>query len=84
MSTNLCMYKRVAKKNVNIHGGIRTHDLWIRSPARYPLRYADMRYIIMCHISVHMLSYPPRKTEYIASCTIEHFKAFVYLVPYIH
>ena len=26
-----------------IHGGIRTHDLRIRSPARYPLRYADRR-----------------------------------------
>ena len=25
----------------HIHGGIRTHDLRIRSPARYPLRYAD-------------------------------------------
>ena len=24
-----------------ILGGIRTRDLWIRSPARYPLRYAD-------------------------------------------
>ena len=24
-----------------IPGGIRTHDLWIRSPARYPLRYGD-------------------------------------------
>ena len=28
-------------KKKNIHGGIRTHDLRIRSPARYPLRYAD-------------------------------------------
>ena len=27
-------------KNV-IPGGIRTRDLWIRSPARYPLRYGD-------------------------------------------
>ena len=26
----------------HIHGGIRTHDLRIRSPARYPLRYADL------------------------------------------
>ena len=25
-----------------ILGGIRTRDLWIRSPARYPLRYADL------------------------------------------
>ena len=25
----------------HIHSGIRTHDLRIRSPARYPLRYAD-------------------------------------------
>ncbi|WAR13996.1 hypothetical protein MAR_004101 [Mya arenaria] len=25
-----------------IPGGIRTRDLWIRSPARYPLRYGDM------------------------------------------
>ena len=24
-----------------IPGGIRTHDLWIRSPTRYPLRYGD-------------------------------------------
>ena len=29
------------KKNL-IHSGIRTHDLRIRSPARYPLRYADI------------------------------------------
>ena len=28
-------------EKIIIHGGIRTHDLWIRSPARYPLRYAD-------------------------------------------
>ena len=25
-----------------IPGGIRTHDLRIRSPARYPLRYGDL------------------------------------------
>ena len=31
---------------VIIHGGIRTHDLWIRSPARYPLRYADLNYLV--------------------------------------
>ena len=31
-------------KRLRIHGGIRTYDLWIRSPARYPLRYADMLY----------------------------------------
>ena len=24
-----------------IHGGTRTHNLWIRSPTRYPLRHAD-------------------------------------------
>ena len=29
-------------KILSIHGGIRTHDLWIRSPTRYPLRYADL------------------------------------------
>ena len=30
-----------------IPGGIRTHDLWIRSPARYPLRYRgpDLGYV---------------------------------------
>ena len=32
----------IAQNAINIHGGIRTHDLWIRSPARYPLRYADI------------------------------------------
>ena len=26
----------------SIPGGIRTHDLRIRSPARYPLRYGDL------------------------------------------
>ena len=31
---------KINKKH--IHGGIRTHDLRIRSPARYPLRYADL------------------------------------------
>ena len=35
------------KKNVVILGGIRTRDLWIRSPARYPLRYED---ITLLHI----------------------------------
>ena len=30
------------RQNVTIPGGIRTHDLWIRSPARYPLRYGDL------------------------------------------
>ena len=33
------IHKNINKKH--IHGGIRTHDLRIRSPARYPLRYAD-------------------------------------------
>ena len=28
-------------KNVD-EDGIRTHDLWIRSPTRYPLRYGDL------------------------------------------
>ena len=38
---NLYMHSKTIKV-INIHGGIRTHDLWIRSPARYPLRYADL------------------------------------------
>ena len=28
-------------KNCSIPAGIRTRDLWIRSPTRYPLRYRD-------------------------------------------
>ena len=35
--------KKERKKKVSIPGGIRTRDLWIRSPARYPLRYGDSR-----------------------------------------
>ena len=29
-----------------ISGGIRTRDLWIRSPARYPLRYGDIHFVL--------------------------------------
>ena len=34
--------KRKSKRD--IPGGTRTRDLWIRSPARYPLRYGDHFY----------------------------------------
>ena len=30
--------RRMEKKK-NDHGGTRTHNLWIRSPTRYPLRH---------------------------------------------
>lgn len=44
------------KKNVVILGGIRTRDLWIRSPARYPLRYEDITllhiiWLLILHLS---------------------------------
>ena len=40
-TSKLFSFKKTGKKS-SIHGGIRTHDLWIRSPTRYPLRYADL------------------------------------------
>ena len=45
---NIIQYNQTAnekdkkKKKSIIPGGIRTRDLWIRSPARYPLRYGDI------------------------------------------
>ena len=47
------MLSILPKRKKCIHGGIRTHDLWIRSPARYPLRYADLDivYFNIVHIN---------------------------------
>ena len=36
--------KKKEKDTLCIPGGIRTRDLWIRSPTRYPLRYGDRLY----------------------------------------
>ena len=42
--TQMELYLKVAfLSKTLIPGGIRTRDLWIRSPARYPLRYGDLR-----------------------------------------
>ena len=46
------MYDSDCKRYL-IPGGIRTHDLWIRSPTRYPLRYRDS----VCYILMHLKSY---------------------------
>ena len=37
-------YSKTKKDIMIIPGGIRTRDLWIRSPTRYPLRYGDQLY----------------------------------------
>ena len=37
---------------MSILGGIRTRDLWIRSPARYPLRYEDIPKTIIISILI--------------------------------
>ncbi|GBP73339.1 hypothetical protein EVAR_53134_1 [Eumeta japonica] len=36
-----------------IPGGDRTHDLWIRSPTRYPLRHRDRERALSIHNSSH-------------------------------
>ena len=42
LKSSIYMYEQVGIKIMSIPGGIRTHDLWIRSPTRYPLRYGDL------------------------------------------
>ena len=42
LKPSIYMYEQVGRKIMSIPGGIRTHDLWIRSPTRYPLRYGDL------------------------------------------
>ena len=44
------------QKNVFILGGIRTRDLWIRSPARYPLRYEDITLLHIIWLLIRHLS----------------------------
>ena len=41
-----------SEKKISIPAGIRTRDLWIRSPTRYPLRYRD------CHTNVRKNQIP--------------------------
>lgn len=36
-------------KKVSDHGRTRTCNLWIRSPTRYPLRYAAVAIACLCH-----------------------------------
>ena len=42
LKPSIYMYGQFGIKIMSIPGGIRTHDLWIRSPTRYPLRYGDL------------------------------------------
>ena len=49
-------YSSEEKKNVIIPAGIRTRDLWIRSPTRYPLRYRDCYIYMLSQRKVNRLS----------------------------
>ena len=48
--------EKSAKKLIHIciPGGIRTRDLWIRSPTRYPLRYRDFHIRLMIHFLTYI------------------------------
>ena len=65
----------------HIPGGIRTHDLWIRSPARYPLRYGDLHLQLLNeNLNYKFLLQKEivnKKKKFILPCSIQNFLEYI-------
>lgn len=62
-STVITNYTMRADKNIKVPGGIRTHNLEIRSLARYPLRHEDR--IVNLFVPLLRAGFHPRHYSWI-------------------